>query len=403
MDLKISFLFTMMSFSLGLFAQNHIGVTYEKASSSPAMQWVCPEIEKYTDLLISLEDKDEKAYAQKVMWRIDLAGIPSKPNEKYIVTQACMTIENPMFEVENLLLHIAKWMKQDKKWTKPETDVSNKRIVIHATYLRTYHASICPTLIIYLDDSGNKLFVEFWADGYTIKDAGTSSHYTYKYKVTEVFPFVADSKYKNTCARAFVNTYKYFWSFIYDLRQELNRNFNRDQAMITQLHDQEAKQTAEICYQHSNDSLRAKYGELTKMIASQTTSHDIHSEIRFYEDAQKLVFMGKTINFKDIVSCEIVDDPQFIPGKTTTYGGGLCFFGFMVGGKETQTSAGKTIHNYVVDVEIDNLKTPFIRIATGSDEYKAKEISKSFEYILRHQQTSRKATQRSNANRKVKR
>ena len=96
--------------------------------------------------------------------------------------------------------------------------------------------------------------------------------------------------------------------------------------------------------------------------------------------------MGKTINFKDVMSCMIDDDPKFIPSHSYTYGAGLSFFGIGIGGAQTTTTPGKTIHNYVVKVKIDNLKVPFIYIATGQDEHKATEIQSSFEYIMRHQQ-----------------
>ena len=246
--------------------------------------------------------------------------------------------------------------------------------------------------------------MQFAATEYIVKELGSSTTNSMKYKITDAYPFNENSRYKNTCAMAYVNTYKTFWRIIAELRQELNTNFTRDYVMMKQLQDAELKLSAQQRYQYSNDSLKAKYGELTKMIASQTATPDIHSEMRFYEDAQKLVFMGKTIDFKDIVSCEIIDDPQFVPGKTTTYGGGLCFFGFLVGGKETRTTASKTIHNYVVDVEIDNMRTPFIRIATGDDEFKAKEISSVFEYIMRHQQSPKATgTQKSRVTRRTKR
>jgi len=96
--------------------------------------------------------------------------------------------------------------------------------------------------------------------------------------------------------------------------------------------------------------------------------------------------MGKTIDFQDIMSCEVVDDPQYIPGRSTTLGAGLCIFGFGLGGAETVRTPDKTIHNYVVNVKIDNMGTPLIRIGTGQNEYKATEIASTFEYILRHQQ-----------------
>ena len=97
--------------------------------------------------------------------------------------------------------------------------------------------------------------------------------------------------------------------------------------------------------------------------------------------------MGKTIDFKDIINCEVIDDPKFIPGYKTTYGAGISFFGFGFGGAETYATPDKTIHNFVVHIKIDNLVTPFVHIATGKNEQKAAEIASCFEYIIRHQQS----------------
>jgi hypothetical protein len=111
-----------------------------------------------------------------------------------------------------------------------------------------------------------------------------------------------------------------------------------------------------------------------------------------FEEVQKIVFMGKTLDFKDVMSCEIVDDPTFIPGHSTTTGAGLFFFGIGLGGAETRRTADRTIHNYVVDVKMDNLRIPLIRIATGQNEYKATEIATVFEYILRHQDSTKSSS-----------
>ena len=83
--------------------------------------------------------------------------------------------------------------------------------------------------------------------------------------------------HKITYAKAYIGTYLYFWDFISDLHNDLNANFIKDPVMLNQLQ-----------YQYSQDSLKAKYGEPTKVFAEQTSLPDIHKELRFYEDAQKL-------------------------------------------------------------------------------------------------------------------
>ena len=41
------------------------------------------------------------------------------------------------------------------------------------------------------------------------------------------------------------------------------------------------------------------------------------------------------------VSSKIDDDPSFIPGRTTTYGTGISFFGLGFGAKETSSTASR--------------------------------------------------------------
>lgn len=48
----------MICFSLGLSAQTTTDISYEKARLAPAMNWECPEIKKYKELLLSLKDED---------------------------------------------------------------------------------------------------------------------------------------------------------------------------------------------------------------------------------------------------------------------------------------------------------------------------------------------------------
>ena len=346
----------------------------------------CPEIEKYQHLLISLKNDDYKIYATNVKDKIELLSNPEQPTDKYLVTQAILTIENPLFKTENLLNHISAWIKSQKKdWAKSmKIDVAEKslastatiHVASHSTFIDMFKVSVSPILVIKLIED-DKLIISFSTNSYKngVYDSHNKLTRTYNDKISEVFPFVPKSSYKITYAKAYIGTYLYFWNFISDLHNDLNATFTKDPIMLNQLH-----------YQYSQDSLKAKYGEPTKVIADQTSTPDINKELHFYETAQKFVFMGKTIDFQDIMSCEVVDDPQYIPGRSTTLGAGLCIFGFGLGGAETVRTPDKTIHNYVVNVKIDNMGTPLIRIGTGQNEYKATEIASTFEYILRHQQ-----------------
>lgn len=396
---------TMCCFAAIMYAQLPTGISYDQAKFAPAMKWSCPEIEKYQSLLMSLKNDDYKIWANNVKDKIELYSNPEQPTDQYLVTQAILTIENPLFKTENLLNHISAWIKSQKKdWAKSmKVDLTENSIVStasihvasHSTFIELFKVSVSPSLVIKLFED-NKLIVSFSTNCYnnSVYDTRNRPTRTYKDKIADVFPFVPKSSHKITYAKAYLGTYLYFWNFISDLHNDLNANFIKDPVMLNQLQ-----------YQYSQDSLKAKYGEPTKVIAEQTSLPDIHKELRFYEDAQKVVFMGKTIDFSDIISCEVVDDPTFIPGRTTTNGLGFSIFGFGISGSESYTTPDKTIHSYVVNVKIDNMSTPLIYIATGQNEQKATEIALVFEYIIRHHSEKKGAgtTQRTKAPRRTKR
>lgn len=378
----IVFAFVAVSIS----AQTSQGSRSQEVRHVQPMRWVCPEVEKYQSLLYSLRNDDYKVYANNIKDKIELFSDPEQPTDKYLVTQAVFNIENPLFSPDNLFNHISTWIRAKKKdWAnnliidvkeQKITSTTSVHVASHATFLDVFKVSVSPILVIQLLED-NRLIVAFSANSYKINayDSHNKLVRSLNDKIYRVFPFVQNSSYKNTYAKAYVATYLYFWNFISDLRYELNTHFVQDSKKLNQWY-----------YEHLSDSLRAKYGEPTKVIADQTTTPDINKELRFYENAQKFIFMGKTIDFKDIISCEIVDDPKFIPGRTTSYGLGFSIFGIGIGGADSYTIPDKTIHNYVVNVKIDNMGTPLIYIATGQNEQKANEIAAVFEYILRHQQ-----------------
>ena len=389
-------------------AQTSTNLNFGQAKHPPAMQWFCPEIEKYQGILLSLQDNDCKNYANKVMQKFELYEDPSLPGEKILATMAVMNVENPLFNSENLFDHISLWMKKNKDYKKlgEKLKIEKKKkkmffpagavfvnIANHGAFASVFRVSISPSLLIAIADD-NKLIISFMVNRYLNEEFGSDNKIITRNnpKIVEVYPFVPKSSHKNTYAKAYVATYLYFWKFISDLRNELNTNYTIDKKML-----------ASMRYKVSNDSLFTLYGEPTNVISDQKTLPDVNKEMRFYEAQQKLVFMGKIINFKDILSCEVVDDPQFIPGRTTVYGGGLCIFGFGIGGAEAYSTPDKVIHNYVVDIKIDNLAIPFIRIATGQNEHKATEIASVFDYILRHQNNKNAGSQKSRVTRRTKR
>ena len=165
------------------------------------------------------------------------------------------------------------------------------------------------------------------------------------------------------------------------------------------------KSLTEMRYKYSRDSLCAKYGDPETVITGIGRKYDIDKEMYFFEKAEKIVFLGDTFDFNDIISCQIKDDPTIIPGSTSMIGAGICIFGFGIGGGESYKSPDKTIHNYVVNIKIDNLKTPYIRIALGRNEYMANQISSTFDYIFRHrkEKTPKTTVRKTNTSRKVNR
>ena len=373
-------------------AQTPMSLSYEEWLQLPPMKWSCPEIDKYQALLYSFQSDDDKANANSVRDKIELYSIPDSPNEKYLVTQAILTIDNPMYDAYHLLNHISAWIKSAKQdWGKNlKIDMENEsitssaevQVATHANFIEFYKVFISPNLVIQIADE-NKLSVTLFTRNYKhgVYDSRHKLSRKYDVSISNVFPFVQKSQYKITFSKAYIGTYRYFWGFISDLHKELNKNFTKDSEKLGQLR-----------YAYSKDSLDVKYGKPTKIIAGEAATADINKELRFYEDSEKIVFMGKTVDFKDIISCEIVDDPKFIPGRTTSYGMGFSIFGFGIGGTDSYRTPDKTIHNYVVNVKIDSMSTPLIYISTGENEQKANEVASVFEYILRHQQGNRKLT-----------
>lgn len=378
-------------FSMTIAAQASQKISYDDIRLSAPIHWNCTAVEKYLGIIDSELDKanDFKVCANKLKDQFPLYTSQSSPGKKFIASQALFDIDNPVFEPDNLLEHVYSWLKGKKEWAKDlKLDKNNMdvcgsatvNVANHGGWVSMFKMYTSPSLVVQIvnRDGARKLLVSLLTSNYKMNEMNGNNTVarTSDVKVTDVYPFVQKSSYKISYARAYIGTYQYFWQFIKELRDELNENFTQDTKLMAQLK-----------YEHQTDSLKAIYGEPTNIISHLSNKLDVNNEIRFYENAQKVVFMGKTINFKDVIDCIIDDDPQFIPGRSVTYGAGLSFFGIGIGGTETTTSPDKTIHNYVVKVKMDNLKIPYIYIATGQDENKAIEINTSFEYIMRHQQT----------------
>lgn len=384
---KFLLVLAMSLVDVAMLAQTANNFSYEQACHSAPMRWECPAVETYLGVIDSLIDKtaDYKECAVKLKDKFGLYNSTSRPGERLIASQAYLLIQNPVYDYEDLLNYINSWAQKKKEWQnnlkidktdKTISGLATINVANHGGWASVYKMYTSPSLVIQILDK-DRILVSFLAANFKMNEVNGngSTANTSDVKITDVFPVVQKSSYKNSYAKAYIGTYQYFWKFIGQLRDDLNKNFTRDTKLLSRLR-----------YEHASDSLRTIYGEPTNVISNLSTVPDVDSEIRFYEKVQKVVFMGKTINFKDVMSCMIDDDPKFIPSHSYTYGAGLSFFGIGIGGAQTTTTPGKTIHNYVVKVKIDNLKVPFIYIATGQDEHKATEIQSSFEYIMRHQQ-----------------
>jgi len=387
MKTRLKTMLAMASLSVSLFAQTPSTFTFEEAINAPEIQWTCPDIEKYQGLLNSLYDRNDKVYATKVMEHFGLYADPASPDDKRLITLTKITIDNPYFDVENLLNHIASWIKNDiiyNAWgkslkiepaAKKLTSQATVSVAYHSTLLESFTINISPTLYIQLIDR-NHLLVSFVVDNYkldTRADPKGSVLRSVETRISEVFPFDPKSSYKNSYAKAYVKTYQYFWTFINQLRYNLNTKFTRDLTMLAQMQ-----------YANSRDSLKALYGEPAKIFADNLPKPDINKEIHIYDQKQKIFIMGTTIDFNSITKCEITDDPKLIPGQSYSLGLGLGIFGLGFGGSNTYKTPDKIIHNYVVKIDVDSLKNPIIYIATGENKSKADELAATIDYIIRH-------------------
>ena len=384
---RLTFTFLLLVTTIASYSQIFTDQKYDQIVKAPEMFWHCPEIDNNMSLLYSLSNDDYKIYAENVKKRFPLKIDESNVSEKFIATTAIFTIESPLYKSENLLNHVASWLQNQnglkiKKINLAEhlIDVEGTiNVATHPAFFSVYKISISPLMSFQLIDE-NKMLVSFWVDRYINEEYSDGRCIrSFNPKISDVFPFVPKSAYKTSYAKGYVGTYLYFWDLMKKLSENLNTNFRRDNKLLSQLH-----------YEYSKDSLYAKYGEPTNIIRGNNLTPDVNNELRFYANMQKVVFMGKTINFKDVISCEIKDDPQLIPGHTSSYIGGISFWGFELGGAETSRTPDKTIHNYVVNVKIDDLSAPSLHIVTGHDAHKAEEIASAFEYIIRHKQSKEK-------------
>lgn len=154
-------------------------------------------------------------------------------------------------------------------------------------------------------------------------------------------------------------------------------------------------------YESGLAALRAELGDADKTIA--LAEHDLDSEIRVYSARNAITILGKTYEFKAILSCTSTDDYSVKRGKakidtsgdtsTDTLGavgravvGGLIAgeAGAIIGGATAGSSTSMTgtikygddkiQHDYTVWVTVRDIATPTIEIHTGADARLTNEI-----------------------------
>lgn len=154
-------------------------------------------------------------------------------------------------------------------------------------------------------------------------------------------------------------------------------------------------------YESGLAALRSEFGDADKTIA--LAEHDLDSEIRVYSARNAITILGKTYDFKAILSCTSTDDYSVKRGKakidtsgdtsTDTIGavgravvGGLIAgeAGAIIGGATAGSSTSMTgtikygddriLHNYTVWVTVRDIATPTIEIHTGADARLTNEI-----------------------------
>lgn len=130
---------------------------------------------------------------------------------------------------------------------------------------------------------------------------------------------------------------------------------------------------------------------------------DINSEINVFENNKKVFILGKEYSFNEIISCQLSDNSKVVKGKITAVTKskngnviGRAIVGDLVAGpagaiiggttasKKTEYIQGsdKTVHDYTVIVNVDNISEPIVRIHTGGKGELTNEILGLFNIII---------------------
>ena len=147
-------------------------------------------------------------------------------------------------------------------------------------------------------------------------------------------------------------------------------------------------------YKQSIEKTSQRYGIVTRYYDFGTKSVD--NSILLFADSKKIWIFGKVYDFDDILDCNIKDEPHVekasVTFKTTTSSGSMLGravvggiltggVGAIIGGvtakKKTVAvplGSDKTIHDFTVVININDLSSPIVYVRCGSDEMLANEV-----------------------------
>jgi hypothetical protein len=156
---------------------------------------------------------------------------------------------------------------------------------------------------------------------------------------------------------------------------------------------QEKKEVSERERQKQITEYESQYGQCTKVISNPSdSSHDI----RVYEESSVIILNGEKYYFNEIIGYNLSDNSKVIKGEisssTSTSNasalgravvgaalGGVA--GAVIGGAtakqktEYQQGIDKTIHDYTVNINVNRLSEPLVKLHIGENEDIANEVA----------------------------
>lgn len=147
-------------------------------------------------------------------------------------------------------------------------------------------------------------------------------------------------------------------------------------------------------------NMKNRYGEIETIIPIVTS--DIHKTFLVFKERQEIYFSSSILKFKDILSCQLIDNPKVITGKVVAETKGDIWneitrssmqksFGKTAGtwlaGPEKYTTEykktpDKVYHNYSILINTTNIATPIFEIKVGNEAQIAYRINAIIDAII---------------------